>query len=281
MDFQGKSVVITGGATGIGFALAKRIGTAGARIILFEPREERLAAAVEALAPFGVNACAFAGDVTDAAAVEALADFAWATHGRADAIIANAGVGGVRTEILDTDDAAARALIEVNFWGVWNCVRTFGRRFQGDGLPSAIYATASENGLFNAVRRNGGIYVASKHAVIGLMDTLRNEAPDTIEVGVIIPGWVKSDMTRHADAAMDADVFANRIVPQMEAGQFYLVSHPYNVVRMEERWAEAYAAFAKYAPREPGDDAMDVALFMERMRAEREGLKPPPATPRP
>lgn len=269
MDFQGKSVVITGGATGIGFALAKRIGAAGARIILFEPREDKLADAVAALEALGIDALSFAGDVTDAAAVEALADFARHRHGRADAIIANAGVGGVRSEILDTDDEAARGLMGVNFWGVWNCIRTFGRRFRADGLPSAIYATASENGLFNAVRRNGGIYVASKHAVVGLMDTLRNEAPDTIEVGVIIPGWVKSDMTRHADAAMDADVFADRIVPQMEAGQFYLVSHPYNVVRMEERWAEAYAAFARYAPREPGDDAMDVALFVERMRAAR------------
>lgn len=269
MDFQGKSVVITGGATGIGFALAKRIGAAGARIILFEPRADKLADAAADLAAQGIDARFFAGDVTDPASVEALADFAWAEHGRADAIIANAGVGGVRTLLLDTDAAAARALIEVNFWGVWNCVQAFGRRFRDDGLPSAIYATASENGLFNAVRTNGGAYVASKHAVLGLMDTLRNEAPPAIEVGVIIPGWVKSDMTRHADAAMDADAFAARIVPQMEAGEFYLVSHPYNVVRMEERWAEAYAAFAQYAPREPGDEAMDVALFVERMRAAR------------
>lgn len=267
MDFNGKCCVITGGATGIGFALAKRIGAAGARIILFEPREEKLAEAVAALGALGVDARSFAGDVTDAAAVAALADFAWAEYGRADAIIANAGVGGVRSLLLDTDDGAARSLIEVNVWGVWNCIRTFGRRFRDDGRPSAIYATASENGLFNAVRTNGGIYVASKHAVVGLMDTLRNEAPPNVEVGVIIPGWVKSDMTRHAEAAMDADAFADRIVPQMEAGQFYLVSHPYNVVRMEERWAEAYAAYARYAPREAGDEAMDVALFVERMRA--------------
>lgn len=269
MDFQGKSVVITGGATGIGFALAKRIGAAGARIILFEPRADKLADAVADLSARSIDARFFVGDVTDPASVEALADFAWAEHGRADAIIANAGVGGVRTVVLDTDAAAARALMDVNFWGVWNCVQAFGRRFRDDGLPSAIYATASENGLFNAVRTNGGAYVASKHAVLGLMDTLRNEAPSNIGVGVIIPGWVKSDMTRHADAAMDADAFATRIVPQMEAGAFYLVSHPYNVVRMEERWAEAYAAFAQYAPREPGDEAMDVALFVERMRAAR------------
>lgn len=263
MDFAGKCVVITGGATGIGFALAKRLGIMGARLILCEPRETKLAEAVAVLAQLGIDARAFVGDVTDAASVEALADFAWAAHGRADAIIANAGIGGPRVSVIDCDPEAARALFEVNFWGVWNCIRSFGRRFQADGLPAGIYATASENALFNAVRVKGGAYVASKHAVLGLMDMLRNEVPPAIGVGVIIPGWVKSDMTRHAEPAMDADAFAARIVPQMEAGQFYLVSHPYNVVRMEERWAEAYAAFADYAPREDGDEAMDVQRVIE------------------
>ena len=70
MDFQGKSVVITGGATGIGFALAKRIGGAGARIILSEPRQAKLDEAVDMLAARGIDARAFAGDVTDAASVE-------------------------------------------------------------------------------------------------------------------------------------------------------------------------------------------------------------------
>lgn len=269
MDFAGKGVVITGGATGIGFALAKRVGAAGARVILCEPRERKLAEAADALTALGIDAGTFVGDVTDAASVEALADFAWHRLGRADAIVANAGVGGLRTSVLDTDPDAARALFDVNVWGVWNAIRTFGRRFRDDGRPSAIYATASENALFNALGTGGGAYVASKHAVLGLMDMLRNEAPPHIEVGVILPGWVRSDMTRHADAAMDADAFAARIVPQMEAGQFYLVSHPYNVVRMEERWAEVYGAFADHAPREAGDEAWDVQVFIERMRAER------------
>ncbi|HMO76381.1 MAG TPA: SDR family NAD(P)-dependent oxidoreductase [Sphingopyxis sp.] len=268
MDFAGRSVVITGGATGIGFALAKRLGSVGARLLLCEPSEAKLAEAVAALDALDIEALPFAGDVTDPALVEALADAAWAAHGRADAIVANAGVGGGRASVIDTDPDAARALFEVNFWGVWNCIRTFGGRFRDEGLPSAIYATASENALFNALRTGGGAYVASKHAVLGLMDMLRNEAPAHVEVGVILPGWVKSDMTRHADAAMDADAFAARIVPQMEAGEFYLVSHPYNVVRMEERWAEVYAAFDCYAPRAPGDESMDVQLFVERMRRE-------------
>lgn len=86
MDFAGKSVVISGGATGIGFALAKRLGAAGARLILSEPRTGKLAEAVAALESLGVEALAFAGDVTDPASVEVLVDFAWDRHGRADAV---------------------------------------------------------------------------------------------------------------------------------------------------------------------------------------------------
>ena len=56
----------------------------------------------------------------------------------------------------------------------------------------------------------------------------------------------------------------------MQAGEFYLVSHPYNVVRMKERWAEVYGTFEKYAPRHPGDEQGDVQLWAERMRAQRE-----------
>ena len=68
---------------------------------------------------------------------------------------------------------------------------------------------------------------------------------------------------------MDTDEFAALIFTQMQAGEFYLVSHPYNVVRMKERWDEVYGAFEKYAPRHAGDDEGDVQLWVERMRAQR------------
>ena len=96
MRLEGKTAVITGGATGIGFALAKQMGSAGARIILFEPREEVLGEATEALKSQGIDAKYFAGDVAEAEAVEALADFAWAENGRGDIIVNNAGLGGPR-----------------------------------------------------------------------------------------------------------------------------------------------------------------------------------------
>lgn len=270
MDFADKTAVITGGATGIGLALAREMGRAGARIILFEPREHRLQEAVAALEAGGIDAKYRVGDVSKPEQVEALADFAWAENGRGDIIVNNAGVSGGRSSVLDMDLAEARALYEVNFWGVWHGIAAFGKRYKADGLPSAIYTTGSENSLFNALPKTGGAYVSSKHAVLGLMDVLRREAPDNIELGLIIPGWVKSELSElQADEAMDTDEFAATIFKQMQAGAYYLVSHPYNVVRMEERWAEVYGAFEKYAPRHEGDDQMDVQLWVERMRAAR------------
>ena len=268
MEFAGKTAVITGGATGIGLALAGQMGRAGARIILFEPRENHLQKAVAALSGEGIDAKYLVGDVSKPEQVEALADFAWAENGRGDIIINNAGVSGPRGGLLDTDLDEARALFDVNFFGVWNGIATFGRRYREDGLPSAIYSTASENALFNALPAgSGGAYVPSKHAVLALMDVFRREAHANIETGVIIPGWVATPMTR--DMGMDADEFAAIIFKQMQAGEYHLVGHAYNVVRIAERQAEIGKAYAKYAPRYDGDDEYDVQLWFERIQTAR------------
>ncbi|HMT43834.1 MAG TPA: SDR family NAD(P)-dependent oxidoreductase [Chakrabartia sp.] len=267
MKFAGKSVVITGGATGIGLALATQIGSRGAQITLFEPRSDVLAEAVAGLEAKGIPAHGFTGDVTERTSLEALADYAWDVAGPVDAVIANAGVGGLRQSVLDFDLEAAKRLTEVNYWGVWQTLQVFGQRFRDSGRASALYATASENSLFNAYPFGGGAYLASKHAVFGLMDMLRREAPANIETGVILPGWTATPMTRNM--GMPADEFAARIVDQMEAGEYYLVGHSYNAVRMEERWSEVREAFAKWAPREDGDEQYDVRLFFERLQAEK------------
>ena len=273
MDFKGKTAVITGGATGIGFALAKQMGLAGARIILFEPRQDMLQKAVEALGTLAIDAKYFVGDVTDPTSVEALAAFAWAENGRGDILVNNAGIAGARVGVLDIDIAAAKSLFDINYFGVWNGIQAFGKRFREDGLPAAIYSTASENALFNALAAgSGGAYVSSKHAVLALMDALRREAGATpsmasIELGVIIPGWVATPMTRNQ--GMDADAFAATIFAQMQAGAYHLVGHAYNIVRIEERLSEIATAYAKYAPRYDGDDEYDVQLHVERLRAAR------------
>jgi NAD(P)-dependent dehydrogenase (short-subunit alcohol dehydrogenase family) len=271
IELAGASAVITGGATGIGLALARQLGARGARLILFEPRRDVLEAAVVGLIAQGFDAAGLAGDVTKVDDVEALADFAWDRHGRADLLINNAGVGGPAGGVFDCDLAEACALFDVNFFGVWHGIQVFGRRFRADGLPSAIYSTASENALFNALPAGrGGAYVASKHAVLGLMDVLRREAaakPDmaNIALGVIIPGWVATPLSR--GMGMDADQFAAIIFAQMQAGDYYLVSHAHNMVRIDERHAEIAAAYARSAPRYAGDEEWDVQMQLERMLA--------------
>ena len=273
MSFKGKTAVITGGATGIGFALAKRMGTDGAKIFLFEPREDRLKEAIETLSQEGIEAKYFVGDVTNLEDVEALADFACAENGRADILINNAGIGGGMKSVIKTDPEDARQVFEVNFWGMWNCISVFGKRFLAEEKPASIYSVASENSLFNAFPFGGGGYVSSKHAIFGLMEVLRREAPDWLTTGVIIPGWVKSEISEAnatIPAAMDTDEYAAIIAPQIASGEYYVVSHGYNVVRFDERYDEMKAAFEKYAPRSKGDDAYDVQKFFAKMQAAKE-----------
>jgi len=274
MNFEGKTAVVTGGATGIGFALAKRMGADGARVVLFEPREERLREAEAKLATLGIDAKYFVGDVTSIDDVEALAEFSWAQNGRADILINNAGIGGAMKSVIKTDPEDARKIFEVNFWGMWNCISVFGKRFLEEEQPASIYSVASENSLFNAFPFGGGGYVSSKHAIFGLMEVLKREAPDWLTTGVIIPGWVKSEISEAnatIPAAMDTDEYAAIIAPQIAAGEYYVVSHAYNMVRFDERYDEMKAAFERYAPRTDGDDAYDVQKFFAKMQTKQNG----------
>ncbi|MEO0440434.1 MAG: SDR family oxidoreductase, partial [Pseudomonadota bacterium] len=176
---------------------------------------------------------------------------------------------GAMKSVIKTDPADARRIFEINFWGMWTGISVFGKRFMAEEKPSAIYSVASENSLFNAFPFGGGGYVASKHAIFGLMDVLRREAPEWLTTGVIIPGWVRSEMSEFnatAPDAMDTDQFAKIIVEQMRAGAYYCVSHSYNMVRFRERYDELEEAFAQYAPRYEGDDSFDVQLAVQRMR---------------
>jgi NAD(P)-dependent dehydrogenase (short-subunit alcohol dehydrogenase family) len=100
-DFKDKVIVITGGATGIGFGLSKAFGTEGAKIVLAEPRESRLQEAVAELEKIGVEATYTICDVTKPDQVEALADFAWAWKGHVDVIINNAGIMVPHAPVLD------------------------------------------------------------------------------------------------------------------------------------------------------------------------------------
>ncbi|QLC21829.1 SDR family oxidoreductase [Parasphingopyxis sp. CP4] len=269
-DYSDKTVAITGGATGIGFALAKAFGAEGANIIIGEPRENRLDEAVAALTELGVDARSMVMDVTDPDSVEAFADFAWEAHSRVDVLINNAGISIPRAPVTEVSLDQMHAVFDVNFFGVWHGCRSFGKRMVEQGGEAAIYNLASENAFFTAVR-NSAAYVASKHAVMGFTEAFREEMPDEITVGTIFPGFVLSEMTgkEAAPFAMDTDRFAGIVLEQIKARENFIVSHAYNIVHIDERRDRLAQAFEKYAPRYEGDDEYDVPTLVAKFRSAR------------
>lgn len=262
-DFSGKTVVITGAATGIGFALAKQFASRGAQLVLAARRRDRLYEAAATLSASGTNVRVFECDVTKLDQVEALADFAWRSFGHADVLVNNAGVGPVQSKVIDARREDVQRVLDVNLFGVWNGVSVFGKRFVAQKTPSAIYNVGSENCFFNAVPEGAG-YVASKHAVLAMTVALREEVPDHIEVALICPGLVRSELSKETDMGMDTDAYAALAFAQIEAGEFFIVSHAYNIVRIEERAAALARAYATYAPRYAGDRDFDVRTLGAR-----------------
>jgi NAD(P)-dependent dehydrogenase (short-subunit alcohol dehydrogenase family) len=256
-DFKGKVVVITGGATGIGFALAKQFVGRGAVVVIAARRRARLEQAAAELRALGGTVSVFECDVTQREQVEGLADFAWSECGRVDAIVNNAGVGPITSKVIDAKREDIQRVLDINLLGAWNGVAVFGRRFLARATTAAIYNVGSENCFFNAVPTGAG-YVASKHALLAMTCALREEVPESIEVGLICPGLVQSDLAPETSEGMDADTYAALVFTQIEAGEFFIVSHAYNITHIDNRHEEVTLAFSRYAPRYPGDDEFDV-----------------------
>jgi NAD(P)-dependent dehydrogenase (short-subunit alcohol dehydrogenase family) len=266
LKITGRTVVITGGATGIGFGIAKACGVLGANVVIGEPRENRLDEAAASLADVGVSARAYSLDVRNSEQFARFADSAFAAFGDVALVVNNAGVGQQRGPVVDTAETEMQRVMAVNFQGVWRGCQLFGRRLIEQGTPAAIYNTGSENSFFIAVSHSAA-YVASKHAVWGLTDALRQELPDFISVGMIAPGFVSSELIPEPMRlmGMPVDEFAAIILPQMLAGEAYVVSHGYNQVRIDERQKQIADAYQKSAPRREGDERYDVALLLKSL----------------
>jgi NAD(P)-dependent dehydrogenase (short-subunit alcohol dehydrogenase family) len=261
-NFKDKVVAITGGATGIGYSFAKQFGSEGAKVIISGRRESRLKEAVKNLDNLGIESTFFRCDVTKRQEVEKYADFAWSTFGKVDVLVNNAGMMLPQCPVIDTPEEDVRLIYDVNFFGVWNGISVFGKRFIKQGTPAAIYNVGSESSLFNSLPMSGD-YVSTKHAVLAITEALREEVPEFINVGLICPGFVKSELgnAEVMKAGMDTDKFTAIALEQIKRGEFYIVSHAYNIVRINDRYAEISGAYERYAPRYEGDNEFDTRIL--------------------
>ncbi len=261
-DLSPKTAVITGGASGIGLALAKRLAGQGAQVIVADLPGSKLDSA-GGLA--NVTACGC--DVSDLAQVEALAATASEQFATIDLVINNAGQGGVHGRLWEVEPEAARAHFDVNFWGIWNGCKAFAPLLVEQGTPSAIYNTGSENSWFCAVKQSAA-YVAAKHAVLGMTESLRGDLPDHVHAGLIIPGWVFTPLgpERFMKYGMEVDDYVDIILPQIFSRQRFVTSHGYNEVRIGERMDALHESYAKFALPADKDEKHDVQLMMAALR---------------
>ena len=190
-DLDGKVAVVTGAASGIGLALTERFIAEGMKVVMADIEEPALVAQAERLESSGAPVLAVSTDVTDDASVASLADQTLAAFGGVHVVCNNAGVapGG---PMVQTTPADWRWTIGVNVLGVAYGVSTFAPILLDAG-EGHIVNTASEAGLVTNVML--GMYCASKHAVVGLTESLYRELEDTpVGVSVLCPNLVDTQI---------------------------------------------------------------------------------------
>jgi NAD(P)-dependent dehydrogenase (short-subunit alcohol dehydrogenase family) len=265
-SFEGKVAVVTGAASGIGLALARRFALEGMRVVLADVERNPLERAADALAGEhgGDNVLSVPTDVRDETAADALAAATFDRFGTAHVVCNNAGVGtgGMAWEI---PADRWRWIVDVNLLGVAHGIRAFVPRMieQGEGH---VVNTASAAGILTGPGMSP--YYATKHAVVALSESLQLDLQLTgasVGVSVLCPEWVRTNIgdshrnlpdelaiaddeneTRAGAMrefiqglianGLDPDDVAGTVVDAMRSGRFWILTHPTTLPAARRRW---------------------------------------------
>ena len=218
-NFTGAQVAITGGASGIGFALGKALLAAGANVTLGDWNAKSLAEVTEQLSNYGDRVTGMQLDVSDQQQVAKFVTEAAARGGRLDYLFNNAGVGGAKPT-MDWTLADWQRIININMWGtIYGVMAAMPIMVaQGNGH---IVNTASIWGLLPGIYEVP--YSTSKHAIVGLSESLSYElAPKGVQVTVLCPAGVVTGIFAEGTApadAISADEAAQEIMRGLASGE--------------------------------------------------------------
>ncbi len=215
----GQVVAITGGARGIGRATATTLVREGAKVAIGDLDH---AAAEQTATEIGGGTIGLALDVTDLGSFEAYIDAVEAKLGPVDVIINNAGIM-LLGDFFDEDLNLSRRQIEINLWGVLIGSQLAGKRFRrrGRGHIVNIASVAGKSGY-----PGGATYCATKHAVVGLSESMRGELKDSgVEVSCVMPSLVNTELASGVGSArfvknVDPQDVANEIVDALKEPRF-------------------------------------------------------------
>ncbi|AJE49152.1 SDR family oxidoreductase [Celeribacter indicus] len=263
----GQVAVVTGGAAGIGFALAAAFLGRGLRVVLADRDTGTLDAAAARLAAAGHSVRTVPTDVSRPEDMRRLRETVLATEGRVDILVNNAGIYPGMQPVWTIDRDSWRALYDVNYWGVVHGIQEFVPQFIAQGSGTVV-TTASMSGLSTVP--GSADYSSAKHAVVALTETLRADLDlaghGGIGVTLLCPSVVLTDMGRRAlgvfeaegnadersrigsgpdlSAVLTPEALAEAALAGIEAGDLYVLPTPRSRDRFLGRIRPILAAFA-------------------------------------
>ena len=261
-EFKDKTAFITGGASGIGLGMAKNFAREGMNVVIGDVQDDRLERAEAELKAITDSIISVNVDVCDRSALQEVAEMISQKFGSLHVLCNNAGIGG-GAKVLETPDDRWRRVEEVNLWGPINGIKVFLPRMLESGEDGHIVNTSSFSGIHG--HGNQSCYGASKFALVGLSEFLRNDVADTnISVSVLCPHVADtpiidalkekvSDQIRGMieDMAVPADVVGQQVLNAIKNQEFYIFCDGTHTRKMlEKRCEEMLAAMNRQFPRE-------------------------------
>jgi len=266
-DLAGKTAFITGGASGIGLAMARAFGREGMNVVICDLDKAALDAAAESLAELQIRAYPVECDVGQRASVEGAAKAAVAAFGKVHVVCNNAGVaaGGVMSSVKQTD---WDWVFDVNVMGVIYGMETFAPLMISQGEGGHFVNTASIAGFLSPPGMEP--YSASKHAVVAMSEGWAGQlAAAGLGVSVLCPHYVRTRIHESARArpsrygaaeaadtsgalgaaalavlaGIDPDLVGARVVEAVKGGELYVFTHPQARPLLEAYFKSVLAGF--------------------------------------
>lgn len=267
-QFEGKTAVVTGAASGIGLGLARTFARNGMAVVLCDIRGDRLEEALAEVRGLGARAIAVITDISDRASVESAAREAQKAFGAIHVVCNNAGVTMHNKSVADLTPQEWEWIIGVNLYGVIHGVQTFLPLIKAHGEDGHIVNTASIAGFNIKPERRSGAYGTTKFAVVALSESLAYDLAETpIGVSVLAPAAVNTEIYRSGanrpvrfggpynpsghdrlqreltEHGLAPDVVGERVLDAMRRRELYIFTHMATKAWIEERHQKIMGAF--------------------------------------